>query len=317
MESRTRGKKLNDAQDEWEKTLAKFRTWLTSRRLVDSYVNALLRAVRRGFSDPIADLESTQSPTRWRITRQAWIHWARWTDNDALRLAMEKLTSPRGLPPKVRILPTTEELRLAAENAAATPAPWGPMRWILYLSGLRIAEVCRIAHEEAVDALSRPEVIIRQKGIGGFARRTWTPGCLVRPALAALLTLPRWRESWATVSVSHQQARDGLRRRSGAFPPHSYRHAVARLIRRLGTPADVVSAVLGHDLRGVLGTTAIYAPPSAEEIEAAHARLAEHLWPNGLIPRPGSWLEAEACRYGQGGPGPAGPSSPTIGHRAR
>ncbi len=298
-------------EQDFQRRVAMFRTYLSSMHLTGEYIDRLVSCVRKGYGDPLAQLDACSAAPAWRMVRQAWMHWADRWDNDELRLALSKMHGPRLLPPAVRIVPTRDELRLAAEDAAAAPAPWGPLLWILYLSGLRVREVCSIAYDEAVDALRRPEVVVRQKGIGGFARRTWTPGCLVRPALAALLRLPTWRETWVLISTGPVSATAALRKRTKAFRPHDYRHAVARMIRSIGAPADVVSAVLGHDLRGVLGTTAIYAPPSTEEIEEAHARLAAYLWPSGIVPPSGSWLLLEGL------PVPSAAGSQAAGSRGR
>ena len=118
-------------------------------------------------------------------------------------------------------------------------------------------------------------------------------------ALAALLALP-WRETWVLVSTDPINAAGLLRGKChGGFRPHDFRHGVARVMRsirdasgRRMIPTETISAVLGHDLTGVQGTTAIYAPPSATEIEEAHGLLALYLWPNGIPAPAGSWLEA-------------------------
>ncbi len=239
--------KEKDPRAEFERTLTMFRTWLTGRGLTKGYVDALVKAVRVGFSDPAGHAGSLQSSKAFINTRQAWIHWGDWTGNDEPSRLVKRLRGPRALPPAPRVLPTDHELRACAEAAAATPLPHGPLLWILYLSGLRIAEVCHVQRLEAEEALRKAEVTIRQKGVGGLARRTWVPGCLVRPALRALLVLP-WRYTGVLISASADAPDQQLRSRvTGGFHPHDFRHAIARLLRRLGHQDSLIGAVLGHD----------------------------------------------------------------------
>lgn len=277
-------------EDDFEKMLRKFRTWLEAARLTKQYVDDLVKHVRRGYEDPIAYLATIHTNKTFIKARQAWLHWCDWTGSDELERQLHHLRAPRAIPGAPRVLPTDDQLRQAAEDAAGLPMPAGPLLWILYLSGLRIGEVCQVARVEAQDALQTSEVTIRQKGAGGIARRTWVPGGLVRMALGPLLSLP-WRATWVLVGGNPQGAQHYLRRRvAGAFHPHDFRHAVARLVRRLTGRAEVVSAVLGHDLRSIMGSTAFYAPPAPEELEQAHAAVAAHLWPNGIPAPEGSWL---------------------------
>lgn len=279
--------------------LAKFRTYLLGRRLTDGYCKILADHVRNGWGDPVGYVANRPSFMGFGNARMAWIHWSNWTGSEEIERELRKLVAPRRLPVKVRVPPGDSQLRAAAEDAAGLPLPWGPVLWIVYLSGLRIREVCRLTRVEAQDALRRPEITVLAKGAGGFARRTWVAGGLVRMALAALLRLP-WREVWVLASTDPTGAAGILRTKChGGFRPHDFRHGVARVMRsirdaagRRMIPTETISAVLGHDLTGVQGTTAIYAPPSAAEIEEAHGLLAAYLWPGGIPAPAGSWLEA-------------------------
>jgi len=291
----------------------KFNTYLNGRRLTAGYVHVMLRHIKAGLSDPVGYTAGLTNAKLFRDSRQAWIHWSNWTGSEELSRALARLLAPRALPPAPRVPPAPSQLRSAAEGAAGLPLPWGPVLWLVFLSGLRVREVCRIQRLEAEDALQRPEVVVRAKGAGGTARRTWVAGGLSRMALAALLRVP-WREIWALVSTSPdgaaQKIRDGC---PGGFRPHDFRHGIARAMRSIRAPdgrrlipTEVISAVLGHDLRGVQGTTAIYAPPAAAEIEEAHGLLGLYLWPDGIPAAAGSWLAAGGLPVDVGPGGAAG-----------
>lgn len=306
-------------QEDLQHVLARFAIWLRSRPLTDAYVQFIVGVIRAGWADPVGHVSAIRSYQVFTKSQGAWKHWGEWTNQEEPARTVSRLRPPRELPAKPRVLPTDVQLRAAAEQAAGLSLPYGPLLWIVYLSGLRVGEVVKLERLEAEQAMRSPEVTIRAKGMGGFQRRTWVPGCLVRVALGALLTRP-WRSAWVLLSSDADGAAALLRKRiPGGFHPHDFRHAVARLLRRMGCQDSLIGAVLGHDLSAIMGTTAIYAPPSPEELEVAHAGIASYLWPDGLVPPAGSWLVSGGFPGGSSCRAPAGRggSSAPPGGRGR
>jgi len=172
--------------------LESFRAYLAEFGLASGSVDIYCHHVKRAYDkgSPIDRLKSRLAPKTKRLARAALRHWADHTEDNKLRLAVNKLRlpAPRRRAAKVplarAILMDVRQEILDTFNA--------PMRSVLRLMsdrGFRDGDVLRLQRTEVMSALKRGKLVYEAKG-GRFLE--FTVLRTFKPWLEELAHYPKW-----------------------------------------------------------------------------------------------------------------------------
>ena len=211
---------------------------------------------------------------------------------------------PTPEPARERVL-TTEELRAIWKATHELGEPFGPWVRLLMLTGQRRSEAAN-AERDHLDLLAKAWTIPAELSKSG---RTHT--IPLAPAAVALLRGMKKHKHGPYVFSTRagkvpvsgfSKAKARLDRLCGVedWRIHDLRRTCATNLARLGTPPQVVAAILNHSAASTMGVTAVYnrhdyAPEMREALEAWADWIAQHVASSKVVPFAKSRQARQTC----------------------